>query len=115
MTREERVRHALLNIEQELRRGLFWQSSPPDASAFTSTEPFCLDTLRAEQWLQWVFLPRLNAMLDGALPLPQSLALAPYFEEALEGNADAIAPLLSALSALDALFLPAAEQGHDDA
>lgn len=115
MTKEDRVRLALSRIETTLRAGVFWQPAPPHADAFTSTEPFCLDTMRPEQWLQWVLLPRMHAMLDGGAPLPQALAVTPYFEEALEGEGEDIVPLLAQLRALDALFAPADELGDIDA
>lgn len=115
MSLEDQVRQALLDIEQTLRASEFWQSAPPDAAAFSSKEPFCLDTMSAEQWLQWVLLPRMHAMLDGGAPLPRQLAIAPYFEEALTGEADAIVPILARLRALDALFPPAAVPSDTDA
>lgn len=115
MTHQDQIRHALWEIERTLRDSVFWQSTPPDAHAFTSTEPFCIDTMSAEQWLQWILLPRLHAMLDGGVPLPSVLAITPYFEEALTGDINSIAPLLSQLRALDALFVPADEPGDLDA
>ncbi|NLS43481.1 YqcC family protein [BEV proteobacterium] len=115
MTHQDHIRHALWEIERTLRDSVFWQSAPPQASAFTSTEPFCIDTMSAEQWLQWVLLPRLHAILDGGVALPQALAITPYFEEALTGDINDIAPLLEQLCALDALFVPADAQGDLDA
>lgn len=114
MTKEDQVRQALRDIEAALRASAFWQSSPPEASALTSTEPFCLDTLRPEQWLQWVLLPRMHAMLDARVPLPEALAITPYFEEALDGDMAGVTPLLAQLRALDSLFSPADEQGACD-
>ena len=35
-----------------------------------STMPFMYDTLQVEEWLQWVFVPRLHALLDANAPLP---------------------------------------------
>lgn len=115
MMKQDQVRQALFDIEATLRASVFWQASPPAPDAFVSTEPFCLDTLRPEQWLQWVLLPRMHAILDGGAPLPQALAITPYFEEALEGDTQAIIPLLAQLRALDALFSPADAQGDIDA
>ena len=42
----------------------------PSARALASTEPFCVDTLAFEQWLQWVFLPRMQHLLEQAGELP---------------------------------------------
>ncbi|CPR14022.1 Hypothetical protein YqcC (clustered with tRNA pseudouridine synthase C) [Brenneria goodwinii] len=104
MSLEDQVRQSLFDVERVLRDGPFWQQSPPEAAAFTSNEPFCIDTMRAEQWLQWVLLPRMHALLDSGAPLPAEFSLLPYFEEALEGAPSDIEPLLMRIGQLDALF-----------
>ncbi len=94
----------LLVIERELRvRGL-WASSPPDAQAFMSQEPFCVDTLSFEQWLQWVFLPRMKDILerDGSLPTVSGiLAMA---EMVYQGRSLEMTSLLRALDTFDKLI-----------
>ncbi|RLM25917.1 hypothetical protein BIY29_06450 [Brenneria alni] len=104
MSLENRVRQSLFDIERVLKDSPFWQVSPPESSAFASVEPFCIDTMRAEQWLQWVLLPRMYALLDSGAPLPTELALLPYFAEALEGAQSDIEPILMRIGQLDALF-----------
>ncbi|MEF0565218.1 YqcC family protein, partial [Pseudomonas aeruginosa] len=46
----------LLLIERELRALGWWSESSPAPEALASPEPFCVDTLALEQWLQWIFL-----------------------------------------------------------
>lgn len=104
MSLEDQVRHSLFDVERELKNGPFWQLSPPEASAFASNEPFCIDTMCAEQWLQWVLLPRMHALLDSGAPLPTGFSLSPYFEQALQGDPSDIEPLLLRIAQLDALF-----------
>ncbi len=104
MSRELKVQERLQAIEQQLKASGLWQSFAPDSQAFASTEPFCLDTMSPLQWLQWVFLPRMQALLDAGAPLPVTLAIAPYYEEALEGDIPQRAQLLHCLNALDQLF-----------
>lgn len=60
----------LLLIERELRVLGWWQSQAPSAEALASQEPFCVDTLTFEQWLQWIFLPRMKQLLESGAPLP---------------------------------------------
>ncbi|MGK2889668.1 MAG: hypothetical protein ACSLEN_12855 [Candidatus Malihini olakiniferum] len=48
--------------------------------------------------------------LDGDVSLPQPIVITPYFEEALTGDINDIAPLLSKLRVLDALFVTADAQ-----
>ncbi|MGY2236470.1 YqcC family protein [Pseudomonas gingeri] len=60
----------LLLIERELHIQGWWDEEPPSAQALASVEPFSVDTLEFEQWLQWIFLPRMKSILEQDLPLP---------------------------------------------
>ncbi|AMB87134.1 pseudouridine synthase [Pseudomonas agarici] len=62
----------LLLIERELRIQGWWDELPPPAQALASVEPFSVDTLEFEQWLQWVFLPKMKIILEQNLPLPNA-------------------------------------------
>jgi uncharacterized protein YqcC (DUF446 family) len=66
------VAEQLLLIERELRVLGWWSDSPPSNEALGSREPFCVDTLEFEQWLQWIFLPRMKIILEQDLPLPNA-------------------------------------------
>ncbi|WP_413737219.1 YqcC family protein [Sodalis sp. RH21] len=79
----QQIRQRLFDIEQAMRILSIWQPQPPARDAFDSPEPFCIDTMRPEQWLQWVLLPRMHALLDKRAPLPRRFAITPYFEEAM--------------------------------
>ncbi len=57
-------------LEAEMRALDLWSTVPPSAEAMASTMPFMYDTLEFHQWLQWVFVPRLNALIDAHSPLP---------------------------------------------
>lgn len=104
MRRHNAVNQQLLRVEQVLREHQQWQSQPPHESAFTSTQPFFLDTLSPHEWLQWVLIPRMSSMCNGGHPLPETFAVAPYIEMALEANYPGRAKLLAVLVDLDALF-----------
>lgn len=71
----------LLQIEAELRRLELWDETVPAASALLSTTPFCADTLHFNQWLQWLFVPRMKEILEQSLPLPQQCDIHSYAEE----------------------------------
>lgn len=62
----------LLLIEQELRLLGWWEERAPSAEALASVEPFAVDTLSFEQWLQWIFLQRMKIILENDLPLPNA-------------------------------------------
>ncbi|EKM5064358.1 YqcC family protein [Cronobacter turicensis] len=104
MERHQRVRQQLQRVEQVLRHHQQWQIVAPDSSAFESTQPFCMDTLEPYEWLQWVLIPRLHALLDAGAALPQAFAVAPYYEVALEASHPARDAVLVTLGELDALF-----------
>ncbi|MFV0455039.1 MAG: YqcC family protein [Pseudomonas sp.] len=60
----------LLLIERELRVLGMWSATPPTQEALASCEPFCVDTLAFEEWLQWIFLPRMKVILESDVVLP---------------------------------------------
>ncbi len=104
MTRHESVRAQLHALEALMREQQLWQSTSPQPEAFASTQPFCLDTLAPFEWLQWVLIPRMHALIDGGHPLPQTFAVAPYYEMALDAAHPSREMMLAELQALDALF-----------
>ncbi|ROM23230.1 pseudouridine synthase [Pseudomonas protegens] len=67
-----RIAEQLLLIERELRVQGLWGDAVPSAEALASTQPFAVDTLEFEQWLQWIFLPRMKMILEQDLPLPNA-------------------------------------------
>jgi uncharacterized protein YqcC (DUF446 family) len=82
----------LLLIERELRVLGLWKDIPPSDEALASREPFCVDTLDFDQWLQWIFLPRMKTILEQNLPLPNAsgileMAQMVYASRALETRA----------------------------
>ncbi|MND80925.1 MULTISPECIES: YqcC family protein [Gammaproteobacteria] len=104
MTHHDSVRAQLHAIESLLRHHQLWQEMAPQAEAFESTQPFCLDTLEPFEWLQWVLIPRLHALLDGGHPLPHDFAVSPYYEMALDTSHPQREGVLIELQRLDKLF-----------
>ena len=76
-----RIADVLLEIESILRTYGLWDSRQPAVNELSSTEPFCLDTLRFEQWLQWIFLPRMKQIIEHGKPLPRKSGIHVYAEE----------------------------------
>ncbi len=68
-------------LEKEMRVQGRWENQPPAAAALQSTEPFAVDTLGFDQWLQWILVPRMHELLATQMPLPASCAIAPMAEE----------------------------------
>lgn len=63
-----------------MRAASLWTEQPPSQEAMASTMPFMYDTMHIEQWLQWVFMPRLHALLDGNASLPGNCSVQPLAE-----------------------------------
>ncbi|OOF58956.1 YqcC family protein [Rodentibacter myodis] len=93
----------LERLQQTMQRLNLWQGVPPAAEAFLSQEPFSLDTMEPQEWLQWVFIPRMHALLESGAALPNQIAISPYIEEALK-EFDDLAMLLEPLLALEELL-----------
>lgn len=88
-------------IAQELKALSWWQALPPTAEALASQEPFCLDTLTFPQWLQFVLIPRMQAMLDAGVPLPTHIALYPMATESFKDLPENTRALEEAIALLD--------------
>ncbi|OOH89754.1 anhydro-N-acetylmuramic acid kinase [Pasteurellaceae bacterium 15-036681] len=97
------VRQYLNELQIAMRLHQVWESVPPSAEALANTEPFCVSTLSATQWLQWIFLPRMNALLDANSELPKNFAITPYLEEALK-NEEYLAALCTPIAELEKLL-----------
>lgn len=92
----------LQEIETEMRGLSLWETVAPPADAFDSQLPFCFDTMRFSQWLQWVFVARFRAIIAGGHRLPESCGVANMAEEALrelDVQTDALVVLLKAFDA----------------
>ena len=98
----ERIRVAalLIDLEADLRNRLLWDAVEPAPEALASTQPFCIDTLIFPQWLQFVFLPRMQALLDAGQPLPPQCAIAEMAEVHFAGVAD-VRALIELLREID--------------
>ncbi|WP_105190326.1 YqcC family protein [Pseudoalteromonas sp. T1lg48] len=67
----------LQQLETQLQAHKLWQQEPIDAQLLLSGQPFCVDTLRFEQWLQFVFIVKMRELVQSRAVLPSSIALTP--------------------------------------
>lgn len=77
-------RQMLEKIENEMVRLGLWESTSPSAAALSSQQPFCCDTLMFHQWIQFILVPKMTALLDGQQPLPANFSIHPMAEEAFK-------------------------------
>jgi uncharacterized protein YqcC (DUF446 family) len=98
------IAQQLLLIERELRALGWWMTTPPSDEALASQEPFCVDTLPFEAWLQWVFLLRMKALVESAGPLPRVSGIRFMAEEVYRGREAEVQALLVVLGEFDQLI-----------
>lgn len=104
MKKHQKVGEWLLGVEIELRQLQLWQAEAPSAEALASTQPFCIDTLNFPQWLQFIFLVKMQQLVDGNLPLPSNCAIAPMAQEYFKVLRCDSSALLNCLARLDTLL-----------
>lgn len=101
MSRHIEVASLLIDLEAQLRQLNLWSRELPSEQALASTEPFCIDTLSFPEWLQFVFIERINLLIEQDLPLPTNCQIAPMGEEYFRGTGLMISDLQKVLTALD--------------
>lgn len=94
--------HDLLNhLENELQVLNLWETAAPSDHDLSSSEPFCVDTLSLTQWLQWLLIPRMHALLEGDLPLPNNCNIHPFAIENFKGMPEDCSTLLRVIQQID--------------
>src|SRR5690606_6450282 len=69
-----------------------------------SCEPFCVDTLAFEEWLQWIFLPRMKVILENDEALPAASGILVMAELIYRDRQPSARGLLESLGAFDRLI-----------
>ncbi|CCQ11694.1 hypothetical protein PALB_25950 [Pseudoalteromonas luteoviolacea B = ATCC 29581] len=93
----------LLNaLESQLAHDGLWQNTAIPQHALQSRAPFCCDTMRFEQWLQFVFLKKMRTLLIADVPLPSNFALLPMLEMTFKKNE--FPALFDIIEVMDARF-----------
>lgn len=98
------VADQLLLLEYELRRQQMWSEQPPTPAAMASQSPFCVDSMRLEAWLQWIFVPRMSALIEGGAALPERCGISPIAEVEYASHGGRLDGLLAILRELDRLL-----------
>ncbi len=94
----------LQQMETVMRAQALWEVASPPPQAFDSQLPFCVDTMVFSQWLQWIFIARFRALLEGGHPLPVSCNIAVMAEEAFKDMEPDLEELIGLLRQFDAFF-----------
>ncbi|OLO04390.1 MULTISPECIES: YqcC family protein [Salinicola] len=108
MSSHDELARALRELKTTLIEAELWEVSPPDPQAFDSQQPFCVDTMVLPQWLRYVFMARLQALVDARATLPASCAVAPAMEVWLKDvPASRREPVVRELAAVDRIVTQA--------
>jgi len=99
-----RIAEILLEVEASLRVQGKWSEDKPNENDLSSSISFCMDTLKFEQWLQWIFLPRMKDTLEQSRALPEQSAIFEYAEKCLHKNDPSTETLLKKLKIFDELI-----------
>lgn len=84
MTVHDELDVALRRLEATMKATDLWRMERPSPSAFQSAQPFCLDTMALPQWLRFVFIARLDALVEERAPLPEKCDVAPAVDALLD-------------------------------
>ncbi|MDY0205797.1 MAG: YqcC family protein [Pseudomonas sp.] len=91
----------LSKLEDELRQLGWWEQQAPSVQALQSQQPFCVDTLKFPQWLQWVFIPRIHSIVQAGQALPSQCAIYEMAEVVYREQLSSVSCLLSCLKRID--------------
>jgi uncharacterized protein YqcC (DUF446 family) len=105
------VRETISAIEAEMMRIGFWQADPLRPEQYDFKAAFGMDTMAYSQWLQFVFIPRVRALLDGGGPWPATSQVGTQAIREFDGVHEA-STLISLLCEFDALFRGQADAGR---
>ena len=91
-------------LAQELLNLGLWNAQSPPAEALASTAPFAIDYLSFPEWLQFILIPRLQALIDQGQALPNTCGVQPMAEEYFKTHSPGCAALLRLIAQLDKLL-----------
>lgn len=77
MTIHQELGQAVEELEATLKAANLWRVETPSPAAFESQQPFCVDTMALPQWLRFVFVARLYALVEAKAALPAKCEVAP--------------------------------------
>ncbi|MEZ9199066.1 YqcC family protein [Shewanella sp. 10N.286.54.B9] len=98
-----KTRELLVALEAELAAQNLLSIESPTKEALTSSAPFSCDVMPFEQWLQFIFLPKMHTILDSNLSLPNAISIAPMAQHVWQGETK-YQTLVGLIQAIDSLL-----------
>lgn len=93
----------LEDLEMAMQASNLWSSAVPSPQALTSKAPFACDSLYFEQWLQFIFIPKMRALVESQQTLPKFSAILPMAEESWK-NKTGVNHVLAIIKSCDAVL-----------
>lgn len=99
--REQRaaMADALADLKLQMKIAHLWPNMPPTFGALQSTAPFAVDTMDFESWLAFIFIPKMEAVIQSGGNLPD-MKIYPAAEMYLSSDAKLV---LSCIEQIDAI------------
>ena len=94
----------LAEMETELSKLGLWDVPEPEARAFESKNPFFLDTMELHEWLRYVLIKKLRALMAASGTLPDKAEIFPYAYEYYNEDRSRYLGLLRSIHRLDSFF-----------
>lgn len=94
----------LKELTLELKALQLWSDNRPSENSLSSVQPFCIDTLNFEQWLQFVFIERLIHMTKNNMALPTKISISPMAEEYFKNRESSMSKLINVIKDIDRLL-----------
>ena len=107
MPRRDRYVQAkeLLNqLQLAMTNASLWATTAPSELAMQSTAPFACDHMFLEQWLQFIFIPKLTHIITHEQSLPNKVAIYPMAEIMFKDRLNQCDEIMKLLFLLDQLM-----------
>lgn len=104
MSLYEKAASQIAAIEAEMQRVGLWQQEPLDPEQYEFSAAFGADTMAFEQWLQFIFIPRVQQIIESQGQFPSSSMVAAYAIREFDTSPADTATLHQLLYDFDRLF-----------
>lgn len=76
----------ILEIEEEMKKIGTWEIQAPAPEAYENMGAFGGRTMAFEQWIRYVFIPRVREVIKDRAPLPPSSSVGSYAVREFDGR-----------------------------
>ena len=77
MNKKEKIKRLLEQLENNLKISELWSTEEISEEKFSSKLPFCADTMSYPEWLQFVFIKKMQMLVEEDGDLPSASGLFP--------------------------------------